>query len=286
MADVTTNTSVVKPSWMKDDMYAEWLAFYLDAGGVGVAGSENRATELFRESPNYESYFPGIKTDDGTIRYAQNPEQTYFSNIESFRNTVEGYGLDPDIFDAEYIDLISGDTSTLEFDQRMGAVYNRVMTAGPETMAWYADSLGIEVNEQGMIASLMSDRVQDDVLNRRITMAEIGGSAVRGFGDISQELVTDLVDIGGMDAEEARRFFGNSRRTVATMRQLAARHGDPKDLFNLRDLAEAEGFMPDLDNERGLMDRLEAQEMSTFTGGAQLEYARDRQGGVTGLEVQ
>ena len=104
---------IVRPFWMTEAMYETWLRLYTEAGGSGVAGSADRATEQFRDLPEYEAWFPGIRREDGALRYTNSPEATYYNNIAAFRSTVEGLGIgmNPDIFNEEYIDLIEGDTS-------------------------------------------------------------------------------------------------------------------------------------------------------------------------------
>lgn len=274
---------VIRPAWMSDEMYEEWLGFYLDAGGDVVAGSSNRATEQFRASSNYERYFPGIKRDDGQIRYTRNPEQTYYTNIETFRNTVEGLGMNPDVFSGDYIDLIKGDTSPSEFASRASALEERVMSQGPAIRDWYAQNAGINMTREGILASLMSDRVDNAVLSRQITMAEIGGEGTgRGF-DLSSEFV-NLLAQEGMDRKDADRMFGSAERMLPTLSALAKRHGDPDDDFDITEFAQAVGL--DDPEQLDRIERLGAQEESLFTGNARAGVARSRQtGSVTGLDV-
>ncbi len=273
---------IVRPGWMSEEMYLEWFDYYIEAGGETVPESSTRATELFRQSPNYESYFPGIKREDGSVRYTTNPEQTYQANIEAFRNTVSGLGMNADVFGPEYIDLISGDTSPDEFTTRANALEARVMSQGAGIRDWYSDNLGIDMTREGILASLMSDRVETAVLERRITMAEIGGEAVSRDFDISTEFVEMLTQYG-MDRADAQQQFGTAERLLPVLQNLAARHGDVDDSFDLTELIGGT-FLDDAEQVNRLT-RLTAQEASTFTGGAALDVVRARtgQGGVTGL---
>lgn len=271
---------IVRPGWMTDEMYQEWFGYYLDSGGEVVPDSGTRATELFRASPNYESYFPGIKREDGSVRYTTDPEQTYEANMIAFRNTVEGLEMDPNIFDEEYIALIEGDVSPDEFTTKVNALEARVMSQGPGIRDYYADLLGIDMTRAGILASLMSERVETAVLNRQITMAEIGGEAQGREYDLSTEFV-ELLARAGMDRAEAQRQFGSAERMLPMLGALAARHGDTDDTFDITELIG--GTFLDDPTQMNRIDRLRAQESSTFTGGAALDYARQRTGGVTGL---
>ena len=275
---------IVRPFWMTQVMYDEWLRLYADAGGSGVAGSADRATELFRELPTYDTWFPGMRREDGAMRYAINPEATYYNNIASFRNTIEGLGMgmNPDIFNEDYISLIEGDTSPDEFESRVNTFYDRVLKAGSDTQQWYAESLGIEMTTPALIASLMSDRVEDAVFTKQITMAEIGGAAAMNDYDLSTAFVT-LLEQAGMERDKAQKFFGTADSILPVLGVLASRHGDPDDTFDIMELAQADVLMDAKQTKR--IGSLVAQEKSTFTGGKQIEYASDQAGGLTGLDT-
>ena len=275
---------IVRPYWMTDDMYDSWLGLYTEAGGSGVAGSADRATEQFRDLAEYDTWFPGIRREDDAIRYTNNPEATYFNNIAAFRNTIEGLGMgmNPDIFNEDYISLIMGDTSPDEFEQRVNTFYDRVLKAGSDTQQWYAESLGIEMTTPALIASLMSERVEDAVFTKQITMAEIGGAAAQNDYDLSTSFVT-LLEQAGMERDKAQKFFGTADSILPILGVLASRHGDPDDTFDIMELAQADVLMDAKQSSR--IGRLVAQEQSTFTGGKQIEYVSDQAGGVTGLDT-
>jgi hypothetical protein len=275
---------IVRPAWMTQVMYDEWLRLYADAGGSGVAGSADTATTQFRDLPQYEDWFPGIRREDGALRYANNPEATYFNNIAAYRNTIEGLGMDmnPDIFNEDFISLIEGDTSPDEFEQRVNTFYDRVLQAGDDTRAWYADSLGIDMTNQALIASLMSERIEGAVFSKQITMAEIGGAAMLNDYDLSSEFVT-LLEQAGMERDKAQKFFGTADSILPILGVLASRHGDPDDTFDIMELAQADVLMDAKQTRR--IGSLVAQEQSTFTGGKQIEYESNQAGGVTGLDT-
>jgi len=284
---ITPTVDVIRPPWMTDAMYNEWLGYYLNAGGDAVPNANNRALELFRNSSNYESYFPGIKRDDGVIRYSNNPEQTYYNNMEGYRNAIEGTGItDTSYFNEKLISLIEGDVSVNEFSQRTSAIFNRVLNAGDSIRSYYQQHFAIDMSDAAIVASLLDEQVGTDILNRNISIAEIGGEAqVRDF-NLTRDFVETLVDVGGMDRREAQQFFGSAEVLLPTLSALAARHGDAKDEFDLLDLAKAQGFAGSGDGQLQRLGRLQAQESSDFTGGAQLDFIRDeRSGGVAGLST-
>ncbi len=274
--------NVIVPPWIPDGLYQIWLTAYQDAGGkAGGAAAEIHAAEQMRSDPAYDTYFPGIRRDDGSIRFGDNPEQTYFSNIEAFRGIVEGLGMRPDVFNNEYIALIEGDTSPNEFQSRVSALEARVMSQGPGIRDWYAENYGLNMTNQGILASLMSERIDQAVLSRQITMAEIGGEGVsRGF-DLSSEFVSMLAQ-EGMNREEADRLFGSAEAMLPALNALAVRHGDPDDDFDITEFAGGE-YLDDPE-QAARINRLKAQESSVFTGGGAVDFTRSREsGGVSGL---
>jgi hypothetical protein len=65
---------------------------------------------------------------------------------------------------------------------------------------------------------------------------------------------------------------------------LANRHADPDDEFHLEQFDNADLFQDP--QQRRRMGRLLAQERASFTGGAQLDFAKSQTGGVTGLATK
>lgn len=274
------NVGVPKPAWLPEELYQMWVDAYIESGGTGVVGSAGMATELVRQSNVYENFFPGIKRDDGSIRYPSFPEATYLNNLESYRNTLASAGLNPSVFEQDYVALISGDVSPQEFNNRIESLNARVVLAGEDIRNYYADSFGLEMTDQAILGSLLSDRVGDAILSRQITMAEIGGEAALRDFDLSTQFVEMLAE-GGMDRNDAQRLFGSAASLVPALQALASRHGDPDDSFDITEFVEG-AYLADPKQSRRIR-RLQATEASTFTGGAAVEFARSRTGGVTGL---
>lgn len=272
--------NIVRPAWMTNEMYAEWYEYYLDAGGTGVTGSAERATEVFRSSAKYATYFPGLLRDDGATRYATNPEATYFANLASFRTTVQAVGVDPALIGKRYIELIEGDVSPAEFERRVGSLQSRVLGQADSIRNWYGANYGINMTSAGMIASLMDDEVGAAILEERLTMAEIGGEGALHEYDVSTEFANMLED-NGMSRDEAGKLFGTAEQLLPVLDSLAKRHGDPDDDFDIKEFARGTYLMDSEQSSR--IGRLTAQERSVFTGSATTGVVTDREVGVVGL---
>lgn len=268
---------LTRPGYIPVTLWMVWLDAYIEAGGAGNPNAGVIANNAMRADPSYDTYFAGNRREDGSFRM---DEATYATTVDSYRNVVEGLGLNPDIFGMEYVSLIEGSVGAPEFASRANALYDRVMRQAPAIREWYASIQGIAVTDEAILASLMSENVATAILNREITMAEIGGEAsLRNF-DLTKQFV-DALAANGMDRAEAQQMFGTADRLIPMLSAMATRHGDPNDAFDIYEFVNAYEFMDaDVLNRIGLV---QAQEASSFTGGAQVDIARNQQGGLSGL---
>ena len=273
------------PAWMYDqpELAAAYLDEIIEMGGTGNTNAAILALEEIRMAPEYrEMYdraFPGNRRDDGSLRMG---EGTYFVEVSDMRSYVEGIGLNPDVFEDDYGNLIGDDVTASEFGQRVDAMYSSVIGSSvlPETRAFYAENFAIDMTDEAILASMMKPDLGTALLAGQITSAQIGGQAsARGFGiDLA---FAEMLAGAGADEEAAGRFFGEASGLLPTLNILSARHADPQDEFDLNDLADASFFQDPTQRRR--INRLLAQEQSTFTGGAQVDIARSGSGGFSGL---
>ena len=273
------------PDWMLQ--YPQFAKAYLEeiieAGGTANPMAAVSAIELLRQAPEYremyDELFAGSRRDDGTLRL---DETAYFVRIQGYRNSIGmvSPNLNTHIFDDEYANLIAGDVDAGEFETRVNALYTRVLAAGGDIRNYYGENFAINMTDEGILASLMSPTVGDAILLKQLTMAEIGGTAAEKAFDISSEFVT-LLEQAGMDRAEAQRQFGTAELLLPVLGNLAARHGDADDSFDITEFIG--GSFLDDPEQVARINRLQAQEASTFTGGAAIDIVRQRTGGVTGL---
>ena len=276
----------VLPQWMNNapDLAAAYLYEMIDVQGDAPAAAGN-ALETIRTAPQYQTmydtYFAGNRREDGTLRLDEN---AYLSRKQGFRDAIMAVNpnMNPSVFEEEFSDLIAGDVDATEFGRRVDALYTRILSQGPDIREYYGTNFGIDMTDEGILASLMSPRVQDAVLSKQLTMAEIGGEASQRNFDITTSFV-NMLEQQGMNRQEAQKMFGSAERMLPALQALAARHGDTDDSFDITEFAGAE-FLGDA-TQIARIEQLKAQESSIFTGGGQLDYARTgRASGVTGLQ--
>ena len=257
--------------WMNKEMLDAYTGSWSEYADPGLA------LEDVRQTTSYTSVFAGnYDSATGTVRMT---ESDYFASKASFDAVIVGAGLNPDYFDEEWKTALEGDVSPREMLARMEAAQERVILAAPEIRRYYSDNFGIDMTDEAILAAAISPRIGEQIFNKQIAMSEIGGSAAqRGF-DIQKDFAETLQQ--NIDPSQAGSFFGEAANLIPMMETLASRHADPDDSFDLQDVSAALLF--DDPETRRRIRRLKAQESSTFTGGAGLDYARDKQGGVAGL---
>jgi hypothetical protein len=268
------------PAWMPPALINAWFREYLELGGSSVADSAVNASERIRNDAEYrklyDSYFPGNRREDGSLRHLEN---RYSTLVDSYRNALEGVGVNPNLFEDKLAGLIEGDVDESEFTTRVESMYERVLESSTDIRDFYSANYGLDLTEEAIIASFLDPDVGNAVLNRQIAISEIGGeAAVRGF-DVDLGYAEEL-EQAGVGREQAQALFGRAGLDVETLNVLARRHADPDDTFDLEEFTRAEVFDDPVQRRR--MRRLIAQERSSFAGAGSL--AEDRStGGVTGL---
>ena len=260
--------------WLPPELVTVYTEAYIEYGNAKLAW------QTVRQSSAYERYFPGNRRDDGSLRLS---EQDYVSTLEGYDAVFEAVGLNPKLFKGQYVKLIEGDVSADElFATRIEPIYERVLSAGDAIIREYADLYGLDLTPEAIVAGIIDPDLGVKILNRQITMAEIGGEAAdRGF-DITKQVADTLFE-QGMGRQGADEFFGQAANLLPTLSVLANRHADPDDEFSLEDFVGAELMSDPMQRRR--MRRLVAQEQAGFvnlTGG--IKYRTDQRSGLrTGL---
>ena len=254
------------------------IQIYVDA--MVETGDAHLAWSSVRNSDQYDTYFPGNRREDGTLRYT---EGQYSSIVEDYRDTIQAAGINPELFEDQYAALIAGNVAPQEFFQRVDAITERVRFAGPAVQAEYRELWNLDLTEEALIASLMDPLLRQRVLDKQITMAEISGAgAERGF-DIDFDLAAKLFS-ADIDEDQAQQIFGQAASMLPALSVLARRHGDPDDEFDLEEFTSAAVF--DDPYQRQRMRRLIAQERASFSQPGRLGTKLDQAGGQVGLTLR
>jgi len=242
-------------------------------------GDPQVAIAEVRRSDAYEIAFPGNKRPDGTVKF---DEITYTGLKESYIGTLQEYGIprntSVDLLTDRFTGLIEGEVSAREFAQRVDAVYQGIQENIPEVTTFYRENFGLELTPEAIFVGALDPTVGEEIVEGRITTAQIGGEAAKaGFqitGDFAQRLQR-----AGISQAQARQLFTTAQTELPRLQELQARGGvEQPEEFTLEQFTQAAVFQSPEELEE--IRLLEAEEQSRFTpiGGAARRGRR-----VTGL---
>lgn len=251
------------------------LRVYADAF---VEGGEAQAWAVVRADPNYDQWFPGNKTPEGEVRYA---EVNYQAARESYEDVLRSAGIySTNLFQDRITELMEGEVSSDEFSQRVSQVYDRVVARSDEVQQFYSTNYGIGgLSTEALLAGALDPTVGDQILAGQIAAAEIGGQAAASGYTFTAQRVEELAR-EGMTWQSAGETFKEAETFVPIINTLVERHNDPDDDFDVEEFLAADFFRDPTQNLR--IRRVMAQERALFnrTG----SFVQDRRtGGLTGL---
>lgn len=237
-------------------------------------GDMNVALGHLRQTPQHRQAFPGIRRDDGSLRM---DEQAYHAHREAFRREFVQWGLNPKVFEGHHVEMIEGEVSIDEFRQRLGSKIQGIQRNLPQVREAFGRFFGVDaMDDTALIGAALDPQVGLDLLQGRITAAQIAGeAAVQGFMR-SRERAETLAFAGGLDQMRARELFSQAGRAVPRFDRMAERFRDGG--FGVEQFEDAAVF-GDAQQQRR-MGRLQASEEALFRQGGQV---RRDETGLTGL---
>lgn len=265
---------LLMPVWMEGTpMRRIWLDAYIETGDA------NLAMEAVRRDPIYDQFFAGNRREDGSLIY---DEAQYLSVIESYEDAILSVGVNPDQFSEQMADMVRGYVSPSEFASRVETIYERVLTQGRAIKEWYTNTFGFDYSRAGIVASMMDPKVGRAILEKRISMSEIGGQASKRGFDVSKFFANQLLQ-QGLVGDNASAFFAAAAADIPILQVLAQRHGDPTDEFDLADFS-AMTLEQDPVMRRTVRRYLETERAGFTQGMAGLTTRQDQEtGGLAGL---
>ena len=261
------------PLWLHNmpDLQQAWIDAWIETG------NKTLAREAVREHENYEQHFPGNLREDGTVHIT---EGEYHSLIEGYENVLVSHGLNPDIFHSLFANLVAGDIDIGEFTGRVEAVRTQIIDQAASVAERYSEYYGFEMTPEAIFASFLDPTVADAILNRRISVSQVGSSAWEKGFTVDQNYVEGILN-EGLTVGQAQDFFTDAENMLPTLQVLAARHADPDDTFDLNEFTQAQVMDDPLQRQR--VRRLMAQERTSFGADRGLTISRDQGGGLAGL---
>lgn len=232
------------------DIFADAWA---DTGDVNLALAQMRA------DPTYDTFFPGNRREDGSLRLS---EAEYFSRVDAYNKAFRSWGLNPELFKGKYATLIAGDVTGATLANRIAAAHEQILHQMPQVREVYARYAGIELSDEAILATFLDPDVADGILSRRIAVSQVGAEGeARGF--TVNLPFAERLHFAGVDQQRAREFFTSAEGRVPTLDELARRFADPDPDFDIVEFAEAAVFGSASQERR--VRRLLAAEASLFS---------------------
>lgn len=255
--------------YLPDAVINKFVEYYADSDK-----NTDVALGKLRQDPIYEDYFPGNKRADKTVKYN---EADYLAVKESYKLSLEDFGLNPELFDDTFSNLIAGDVSPSEFRTRVGVTFEGIQNNIPQVKEFYSANYGIDLTDEAIFASALKPELGEQILNKQIAVSQIGGEARRaGFGaEISLSKAKEL-QAAGVTQAQARQLFQQAQAQLPQLQELQAQRGISEDeQITLSEFTEAAVFQsPE-----------ELEEIQRLREGQASEFAPTRGAARTGRRV-
>lgn len=258
---------------LADMFYDEWIK----------AGRPDDTTDVLntvRNTNYHKEKFKGFLREDGTQRFES--ELDYVQQIEQYKLDLAGYGLNPDIFQDDFVDAIINDVSPAKFQQNIDFIYPVLERLAPVVRQNFGEQIGLSQDETDsldnnvIISALISKNVNDKFLRRELDIAEIRGIGSE-FGGIGVEAAGKLA-AQGVTGQMATSITKSVGARFGRLQRLAQRTLGSPDVFGLVDFIEAQVFEGSAGDV--LLNKLEAAQRSEFSAA---DRAAVSEAGVTGL---
>ena len=222
-----------------------------------------------RTTSAWENEFGYLKRDDGTLIMS---EGEALSTQASYRETLQEVGItDTEQFNQKFKDLVSGEVSAAEFQQRVDLVYNQVIDQIPEVERLYRERYGLDIDAPTVFGALIDPDISDKVLKGDIQTLQLQAQAsIRGFTQGFARF--EELRKAGLTAERAGQLYEAAQPTM----QLAQGIGRELDIKTLEDAALGDT------SAQKRVQRVQAQIQSEY-GGLDIGAARTRTGEIVGL---
>jgi len=200
--------------YLSDELIDVYTKAYVDTGDSTLA------LLTMRSDPAMEKYYPGIRKTDGTLRMT---EQEYTVAKEAMQLNLRNYNLNPQVFDDDIVQAISGDVSVQEFSDRLEAGYQGIVNNIPQVRDVYLREFNLDLNEETIFGMFISPQLSTKVLENQIRTSQIIAEAETALG--ASALATKVA-LGfaqqGITQRQAREAFQEAAGVLPGISRAAA----------------------------------------------------------------
>ena len=247
------------------------------------SGNPTTAIQEVRQTEEYRTEFPGnYNPATGQVRYNEN---TYKALEQSYIGTLQEYGIPEQtsrvLLADRFVSLLEGEVSAREFQQRVSAAYEGIVDNIQGVQNFFSTNYNVDLTPEAIFMGALDPSIGEEIIEGRITAAQIGGEAARAGFAITRTEAEGLRK-AGLTQQQARQLYTAASRDLPRLQELQARRGlETEERIGLEEFTQAVVFQdPDV---LANIQRLEEEERSLFSP---IAGAARRGSRVTGLQEQ
>ena len=174
-------------------------------------GEDALALSVTRQSQSWKNEFGYLERDDGSLIMS---ELEAVADIASYKETLREIGIvDTSMFDGKFKELVAGQTSPSEFQDRINLVYDKVVDNIPGVEKLFRNTYGIDTDAPTIFAALINPDINDDLLKGNIKSLTIAAEAdAAGFTGSFERF--DALRKAGLTQEGARTLYQSAENTL------------------------------------------------------------------------
>ena len=185
-------------NFMPEQVKNEFAKSWVELGDVELAKSKARST------PAWENEFSYLRRKDGSLVMS---EIEAVATKASYRESLGEVGIvDTSGFEKQFEQMITGEVSAQEFQQRIDTVWNTVKNNIPQVESMFRNQYNISSDTPTIFAALINPEIQDKLLNGELTSLSIGAEAKAGGFNRSFARF-DALRKAGLDQKGARQLY-------------------------------------------------------------------------------
>ena len=179
-----------------------------------------------------------------------------------------------------FVNLLEGEVSAREFQQRVSAAYEGIVDNIQGVQNFFSSNYNVDLTPEAIFMGALDPSIGEELIQGRITAAQIGGEAARAGFTITRTEAENL-RAAGLTQQQARQLYSAAQRDLPRLIEVQQRVEPDAEELSLEQFTQAVVFQ-DADVLENI-SRLEAEESSLFApvGGAARRGSR-----VTGLQQE
>tara|TARA_R100000808_G_C2155005_1_gene166609 strand:+ start:11591 stop:12604 length:1014 start_codon:yes stop_codon:yes gene_type:complete len=176
-------------------------------------GDDGIAMGVVRKTPAWKNEFQHLERDDGSLIMT---ELESLATKATYRESLAEIGIiDTEEFEGKFNELIKGEVSASEFQQRIDLVYEAVKNNIPEVEELFRTQYGIETDAPTIFAALINPDLEDKLLKGDLQTISVAAEAKRaGFSGAFSKF--ERLRKSGLSQADARQLY-ESAGTYQTM---------------------------------------------------------------------